>query len=169
MRIYLLGFMGCGKTTIGKTLAKKLNYTFIDLDTFIEEKSKCLIDNIFKEQGEDKFRELEKAALNKIFQLDNIVVSTGGGTPCFFDNIKRMNRQGISIYLKMDADALVNRLANNKVARPLIKQKSLSELKNYISKTLKKREKYYQKAHFVIDADNLKVDDLVEMVKIRGS
>ena len=106
MRIFLIGFMGCGKTTLGKKLAKHLNFNFIDLDRFIENKTVKSINVIFDEKGEQYFRDLEKESLNEIYKMDNLVIATGGGTPCFSDNMQTMLEKGICIYLKMEAEDL---------------------------------------------------------------
>ena len=157
MRIILFGFMGSGKSTYGRKLAKKMNHEFIDLDHYIESREKESIKHIFSHQGEDRFREIERECLLEILKKDNYVLATGGGTPCFYDNMKVMNQYGLTIYLKLDIKTLVSRLINAKINRPLIWGKSEKELTDFIKKTLKKRKKYYKKAHLTINAKDLDI------------
>jgi len=164
VRIFIIGYMGSGKTTVGKNLAQRLKFCFIDMDTFIEQKYHRTISNYFEADGEEKFREIEHLALKEIIKLENIVVATGGGTPCFYDNMDQMNRQGITIYLKMEVQALANRLKNNQSKRPLIKGKTQSQLIEYITKTLAERKKYYQKSHYTIETINLNTTELVKQI-----
>jgi len=163
--VYLLGFMGSGKTTIGKTLANVLNYSFIDLDLLIESKLQKTISEIFAEFGEMKFREMEKAALESTFSLENVVVATGGGTPCFFDNLAKINENGISVYLKMNLEILLGRLKSKIEKRPLLKNRNSNELRTYIENTLSEREIFYQKAHFTIVCNNLSIKNIKEEIK----
>ena len=133
MLIYLIGFMGSGKTTAGKKLARKLAYNFVDLDSLIESETGMSIQNYFGEFGEEKFRLLEQKTLKSTFAFKNTVVSTGGGAPCFFNNIDEINSKGLSIYLKADINLIISRLQGGKNKRPLIKNKNEGELKSYIS------------------------------------
>jgi len=110
MRIFLIGFMGSGKTTVGQKLARRLGYSFIDMDMQIEKESSMSINQIFKELGEDGFRRREHDLLLRIIRMDNVVVSTGGGVPCFDNNMELINQNGMSIYLKMTPESLVKRL-----------------------------------------------------------
>ncbi len=164
MRIFLMGFMGCGKTTIGKQVAEKLNFTFIDLDTFIEQKYQRSISSIFEKFGETYFREIEKKELKELLCFSNIVVSTGGGTPCFFDNMQIINKLGISCYLQTDIEILATRLSTAKNQRPLIKGKTHSELIEFITETLGKREEFYKQATFTIVASNLMMYAITELI-----
>lgn len=152
--------MGSGKTTAGKELAVRLNYSFVDLDLYIEKKEKRTISTIFSDEGEKNFRKIERRVLKEIVKTDNIVVACGGGTPCYSDNMLLMKEKGQTVYLEMPVGALINRLKNSYGERPLIKGKS-EELRNYISSTLAEREKYYQKAHYTVNALNLKVDSIL--------
>jgi len=153
-RIFLIGFMGSGKTTIGSLLAQKLDYSFIDLDHYIEKRVVKKITDIFDEKGEDGFRELEHKMLLEVSMLENVVISTGGGAACFHNNMDLMNETGLSIYLKLSTPTLVNRLQKAKDFRPLIKDKTDEELVIFIDKTLETREKYYLQATLVIDNDD---------------
>lgn len=152
--VFLVGFMGTGKTTIGKAIAKKLGFQHLDLDVFIENKYHKAISQIFKELGEENFRKLEQNALMQIVDFEQCVISTGGGTPCFFDNMQQINTRGISFYLKSDSKVLVDRLFNNGCRRPLLAGKNKTELLDYIEQTIAEREAFYLQAHAVINANN---------------
>jgi len=151
MNLYLVGYMGAGKTTIGKLLAEKLNRPFTDVDVYIENRYYQSVAGIFEKKEEAGFRELERSALLEISEFENAIVSTGGGLPCFFDNMDLMNETGITIYLKTSVTDLLNRLHSNKQNRPLIKGKSMEELRNFIESSLKKREPFYNQAKIIID------------------
>lgn len=155
--------MGAGKTTIGKRLAKELGVKFIDLDGFISGSMGVSISEIVARHGIDFFREKEKEALSQIFEMKNVVVSTGGGTPCFFDNMDQINTNGISIYLEMDEKSLVNRLVKNTESRPLIAGKSRSELEVFVSEHLGERLEYYKRAQLTINALSFKADKLKDL------
>ena len=155
MRIFLIGFMGCGKTTLGKKLAKDLNYNFIDLDTYIEKKTNKTITEIFDNKGEKKFRIVERESLIEVCKKDNIVIATGGGTPCFFDNMQEILVSGKAIYLKMKIKDLLERLETEKSQRPLIKNKSAKELENFIRNKLSKREYFYKKSDYTLQGKNI--------------
>ena len=143
--------MGAGKTTVGRLLANKINYSFIDVDCFIENRYHKTISKIFEEKGENGFREIEHRALLEISSYEKVVVSTGGGLPCFFDNMEIMNRTGITIYLKSSIDELISRLNTERQQRPLIMGKSLEELYNFVETNLKIREPFYNQAKFIFN------------------
>jgi shikimate kinase len=164
MKIFLTGYMGSGKSTAGKKLATKLNFEFIDLDKFIESECGQTISEIFDTKGENEFRALEHNALKKLITKDNLVVACGGGTPCYYGNMELMNNNGITIYLKMSAETLASRLVNAKGKRPLLENKTESELKDYITEHLEKREDIYHQAQYIVKGKNLNVDELVEFV-----
>jgi len=151
MNIYLVGYMGTGKTTVGKLLAKKLRRSFIDVDEFIENRYRKTIAAIFEEKGEAGFRKIEHRALQEISSFENIVVSTGGGLPCFFDNMDLLNQTGITVYLRASVDELFDRLSADMQKRPLVKGKNADELRNFIETNLKKREPFYNQSHFIFD------------------
>lgn len=146
--------MGSGKTTIGKALANKLGFQHLDLDVFIENKYHKTISQIFAELGEKEFRLLEQKALREVIDFEQCVISTGGGTPCFFDNMAQINAHGISFYLKSDSDVLADRLFYKGCRRPLLAGKNKDELKIYIEQTIAERLPFYQQAQVVIDANN---------------
>lgn len=150
-RIVLIGFMGAGKTTIGRQLAMALGLFFYDLDWYIEMRYHRTVSQIFAERGEDGFRELERNMLHEVAEFENIVLSCGGGTPCHFDNMDYLNAQAETVYLKAETPVLAAHLLMGKVERPLIKGKSKEELIRYIDETMKVREPYYLKAKHVLD------------------
>jgi shikimate kinase len=160
MRIYFIGFMGSGKSSIGKKMAARLGYNFIDLDDHIEKKSGMSIPDIFKSQGEDYFRKMESYSLKEIAGLDKVVVSTGGGTPCYSNNMDIINNSGVSIYLKMSSDTLYSRLRESKTNRPLLSGLNDQELRQYIADKLQEREFFYSQAHFKVKAKDLKPEEL---------
>lgn len=151
MLIYLVGFMGCGKSTIGKKLANRLGYHFIDLDIYIEQKHMSPIAAIFQKQGEAHFRQLESKSLREI-QGFGQVIATGGGTACFYDNMDWMNRQGTTIYLELSPEALFSRLVNVKYKRPSTKGLSDEELKQFIIQKLDERKPFYEQAKLKVNA-----------------
>ncbi len=165
-RIYLIGFMGSGKTTIGKLLAEKLDLGFIDLDFFIEKRYLKSISDIFKEKGEKTFREIEKKCLEEISAFENVVIATGGGTPCQFNNIKTMNNTGTTFYLYFNEKSLAERLElTNKKTRPLITLFSKEELLEYIKKTLSEREIFYNQANYKVQGtDKELIKQIIELV-----
>lgn len=166
MRIFLVGFMGSGKTTIGRKLSQRLGFTFIDQDDLIEETAGMTIPEIFSKEGEDGFRNREHQAIKELLSRDNVVVATGGGAPCFFNNMQLYNQNGITIYLKMPPAALASRLKDSATERPLIKNKSESELISYIQNTLEERKPYYEQATYTIKGIHLQVTDVIKIVDL---
>ncbi|GHT39838.1 shikimate kinase [Bacteroidia bacterium] len=154
-KIFLIGYMGAGKTTIGKRLAKKLGLQFIDMDQFIENRYHKKVSEIFAEKGEDFFREIERKALQEVAQFEDTVISTGGGAPCFFDNMELMNRSGITVYLKVPVNVLAQRLSEGKQERPLVKDKSKEELQQFIAGNVTKRETWYNQASVIYPAGKI--------------
>ncbi len=152
MIVYLIGYMGCGKTTLGEQLAKAMSYNFIDLDDFIEKSEKRTISQIFEQEGEAGFRGLEQKHLNILKDYNKLVVSTGGGTPCFYNNMEFMNKTGITIYLEMDVRSLCYRLQHGQKHRPLLRDKSEAELAQFVKQHLQERLPYYQQSQLTINA-----------------
>jgi shikimate kinase len=158
--------MGSGKSTIGKGLAKALKLQFIDLDSFIEERNHKTIPEIFALHGETEFRLLEQKALQEISTFENVVIATGGGAPCFFNNIEVIKATGKSIYLNGTPHILADRLLHSKTERPLIKGKSEEELIQFIHETLNKRDHYYKQADLIIDFDrDLRIDEVINFLR----
>lgn len=150
-RIILIGYMGAGKTTVGKVLAKELGMEFYDLDWYIESRMRKTVAQIFDERGEEGFRKIEHNMLHEVAEFENVIISCGGGTPCFFDNISYMNQQAQVVYLKADSDVLYKHLRMGKTERPLLKGKSPEELINFIQEQLEKRTPFYSQAHYTLD------------------
>lgn len=163
-KIYLVGFMGVGKSTVGKKLAKALDYAFVDLDDLFENTYKISIDSFFGKYGEKLFRDLEYRILESTFGMENTVISTGGGTPCQFDSMDKMNENGLTVYLEMSGGAIVQRLSNAKRKRPLVSDKQIDELSEFVSMRLKERSPYYQKSKIRIAATNLNLDELLAKI-----
>lgn len=161
MLIYLIGFMGSGKTTIGKELASKLGYSFFDIDQEIEEHFHLKVAEIFEKHGELAFREAERDWISKSRLLGDSVISTGGGSPCFYNNMEMMNQLGITIYLKTDSKTLTNRLKGSRNNRPLIKEKTDFELFEYVNAKLIERQLFYEKSKLTIHAFDIKVQDII--------
>ncbi len=157
--------MGSGKTTIGRKLAKYINYSFIDLDAYIENKFHITISQIFKEKGNLGFRKIEQQCLKEVSEFENTIISTGGGTPCYFNNINIINETGISVYLKLSPDNLFLRLNKSKYNRPLITDKTDEELIDFINSELNKREKFYNQAKIIADNKNWTINDYIEALK----
>lgn len=157
--------MGSGKSTLGRPLARRLGYDFVDLDKAIEEKEGMSIGAIFTQRGEDGFRDLERKYLqDNISRGGDMVISTGGGTPCFNANMALMNANGVSVYLKLSPGMLASRLTTTWVSRPLLEGKSPEELLQYIIDTLAVREEYYERANVVIANPSRDVTRLIDIL-----
>ena len=154
-RLFLVGYMGAGKTTLGHALAKELGIQFIDLDNYIENRFCKTIAQIFAEKGEEEFRNIERRMLQEVGEFEDVIISTGGGTPCFFDNIEYMNNQGTTVFLDVPVERLFIRLSIARQKRPLIKDKNDAELKAFITEQLEKRNEHYSKAFHSFRADKL--------------
>jgi shikimate kinase len=162
--IYLIGFMGSGKSTLGRVLARMLDYSFIDLDHYIEQQERTTIPEIFAQKGEEAFRELERLAIHETANKGQTVVATGGGAPCFFDNMAFMNQHGITVYLHITPENLTRRLASAKTHRPLLADKTDAELYAFIQNKLAERKPYYQKAAIVADTDTLSPEETAHKI-----
>lgn len=165
MRIYLIGYMGSGKSTLGKKLAKYAGLQFVDMDHYLEERNYKTIPQIFAEEGEAEFRKKERKALEELSEFSDVVIATGGGAPCFFDNVHLMNRTGKTIYLNIDPGILADRLMESKTERPLIKGKSREELIHFIDETLKKRNEFYSQAYYQITDPDTGLDEILKMIE----
>ena len=151
IRIFLTGYMGAGKTTLGKALARELHIPFIDLDWYIEERFHKTVGELFSERGEASFRELEKNMLHEVGEFEDVVISTGGGAPCFFDNMEYMNRVGTTVFLDVDPKVLFSRL-----------RKKDDELLDFIVQALEKRAPFYRQANYIYCADKLEDRSQIE-------
>ena len=164
MRIYLTGYMYSGKTTVGHKLATRLGYQWIDLDQMLETTFHTTVPIFFKRYGEEAFRKIEQKLLHSTAELDNIVISTGGGTPCHFDNIEWMNLHGTSVYFDVTIETLLRRASQSKKPRPILAGMTEEERSLYIRQQLSQRLPYYQKANIIFPADQPDLDQLVGLV-----
>ena len=160
IRIFIIGYMGAGKTTLGKSLARRLNLNYIDTDHFIESRYRKKISEIFAAEGEQHFRDIEHRVLLEVSEFEDIVISTGGGLPCFNDNMAIMNKSGITIFLDVSEEELAARLAESKNVRPVLKKRSGRELTDFIKENLSARRPFYEQAqiHFQTGAKYSKND-----------
>lgn len=156
--------MCVGKTTVGKALAKETGRKFYDLDWYIEERFHTKVSKIFADEGEERFRDLEQRMLHEVAEFEDIVLSCGGGTPCFFDNMDYMNSVGQTFFLKASPDTIVQHLEMSRGERPLLKGKSPEELRDFIIEQLAVREPFYKKAQQTIDVNVLDSFDKIEYV-----
>ncbi len=169
MKIYLIGLTGAGKSTIGRLLAKKLSYSFVDLDERIAYQTNRTIADIFEKDGEDSFRELENKFLKDVSSKEDIVIATGGGTPCYLDGLKFIKENGISVFLFAPIDIITERLyvADN-TYRPLLKNKSKEELNDYLSQRFTDRLPFYSNADMMFDTNcSSSFPDLVDQLAFR--
>lgn len=164
MIIFLIGFMGSGKSTLGRRLAKKISYDFMDMDKVLEESEGIGVPEIFAQKGEAYFRQKETELLKNLDQTRNMVVATGGGLPCHDDNMELINSKGVSVYLRMKVASLVCRLENAQMVRPLLQNLAADELQQYIENKLAEREPYYLMAHCIIKGESVKPDHVIALV-----
>lgn len=171
-RVYLIGFMGSGKTYTGRRLASLLDYSFIDLDALIVQRERRSIPDIFAQSGEREFRRLEREALEATQYMQQTVISCGGGTPCFFHNMNWINRHGLSVYLHTHRALLEQRLRRGQERRPLIKGMNDSELREFISRKVAERSPFYQQAMVEVrqntDEENLAESIHQHLLEITG-
>lgn len=153
IRIILIGYMGAGKTTVGKELAKALGISFYDLDWYIETRRRKTVKQIFDERGEEGFRQIEHNMLHEVAEFENVIISCGGGTPCFFDNMDYLNQQAETVYLKASPEVLYGHLKMGKGVRPLLLNKTPEEVQTFIREQLAYREQFYKKAKHTIDVN----------------
>jgi shikimate kinase len=165
MKIFLIGFMGSGKTHWGRLLSAKLSLPFRDLDTVIVEREKKSVSEIFAQKGEEYFRYQEKQTLEEIVtEEESFILSCGGGTPCFFNNIEFMKKNGKVIWLNTSIDALKERLLKERVSRPLIREIDDDELRRYIVRKLSERRMYYQQSDVTVNEESITLEELVRLL-----
>lgn len=160
--IFLIGYMGSGKSTLGKALASRCEVRFIDLDDYIEERSGKTIKEIFATEGEAAFRDLERRMLVEVSGFDNVLVACGGGTPCFGDNMELMNEHGVTVLLQASYERLLERLKRGRHKRPLIAALNDEELGDFITRQLELRMSHYSKAAEVFDSTLLEDENQIE-------
>jgi shikimate kinase len=165
--IYIIGFMGSGKSTTGKKLASLLGWSFIDLDKIIEKHTGETIQEIFSQNGEDYFRKIETRLLKTLKPGTNIIISTGGGTPCYSDNMDFMLDNGLTLYLKLTPEELKSRLSESKGTRPLIKDLDKEKLQSFIEEKLADREKCYDRSDITVEGIDVDINMLFSLIKSR--
>lgn len=164
--ISLMGFMGCGKTTLGKKLARKLNWEFVDVDAKIVEKLNMPITDIFTKYGEEEFRILENKMLKEFIDRSNVVISTGGGAPCFHDNLEMLKEHTLSLYIQLSPKALIQRLTQGETQkRPLLQGLNADEMLSFIESKLAERESYYLQADIILNQINNHPNEVIEIIK----
>jgi len=168
MRVFFIGFMGCGKTTWSRKLANHLGYEFMDLDHILEAKVGMTIAEYFEQHGQDAFRLLESQVLKETEYPENAIVSTGGGLPCFFDNMDWMNANGQTLYIKLSPKTLAERLDKGKTTRPLIAGKHGDELVAFIAEKLAEREDFYNRATHVVNGIDMSVEMLADVISVQN-
>lgn len=158
--IFLIGYMGAGKTAVGRALARRYGLEHIDLDWRIEQRFREKISDMFVTIGEEGFRSRERNMLQEVMAMEDVVVSVGGGTPCFFDNMEQMNAAGRTIYLKCGADVLTERIIRSQNKRPIVANKTKEELMKFVTEHLTEREAFYKQANEIWIADELRIENL---------
>lgn len=165
--IFLIGYMGCGKSTLGRAVSRASGMRFIDLDNYIEGRYHRTVKEIFAEKGEDGFRDVERRMLHEVADFEDVIVACGGGTPCFFDNMEYMNEHGTSVFLDTPIEKLHSRLMKGRYKRPLIAEKNDEELRQFIIEALAKRMEYYSKAQVIFPSDLLETtSEIAQTVKL---
>lgn len=165
MKIYLIGYMASGKTNLGREMAEAAGFSFADLDELFEEKYKVSILEFFEKYGEDLFRKFEHEILLETADLDNVVISTGGGTPCFYNNMDFILENGRSVYLKMPVSLLASRLSTIRKKRPLLKDVSSPEMEDHIARQVKEREAHYLRADLVAEGPEFNAAEIVRQIQ----
>ena len=165
MNIYLIGFMGSGKTNMGRLISNQLEYKFCDLDEMFEERYHFTVGHFFETFGEAEFRKIERNLLLSTVNFSQSVISTGGGTPCFFENIDFIKQNGLSVYFRLTAPQLISRLKQSKKPRPLIRNFQGEELDKQIITLLEHREPFYLKADLIIDGFNTSAPEISRTIR----
>jgi shikimate kinase len=168
MKIVLIGYMASGKSVVGKLLSSKMNIDFVDLDAYIENQEKMSIANMFSKKGEIYFRKVESLYLDQLLKTDkNYIISTGGGTPCYGNNLKKIKNFAISIYLKASIKIIYNRLLHESEQRPIVSEIPKNKLEEFIAKHLFERRSFYEQSSFTVDVNDKTIDEIVtEITKL---
>lgn len=164
MKVFLIGYMASGKTRLGKELSEITGYPHIDLDEVFEERYRISVDDFFAKYDESSFRRLEQELLIETESMPNAIVSTGGGTPCFFRNMDFMKKNGVCIYLRINSRILAQRLEKVKRKRPLLKTVEPDEIEGVVRKHLEEREPFYFQANHVVEAHNINPEFIMKMI-----
>ena len=160
--IFLIGYMGCGKSTMGRAVSELTGIPFIDLDNYIERRFHLTVKAIFAERGEEGFRDVERRMLQEVADFEDVIVACGGGTPCFFDNMEYMNSHGTTVFLNTPIPRLHSRLMRGRHKRPLIANKNDEELMEFIQKALADRMEHYTKAQIEFSSERLENREEIE-------
>lgn len=160
--IFLIGYMGCGKSTMGRAVSELTGIPFIDLDNYIERRFHHTVKAIFAERGEEGFRDVERRMLQEVADFEDVIVACGGGTPCFFDNMEYMNSHGTTVFLNTPIPRLHSRLMRGRHKRPLIANKNEEELMEFIQKALADRMEHYTKAQIEFSSERLENREEIE-------
>lgn len=164
MRIYLVGYMGAGKSTTSKRLANRLGWEAYDTDRLFEARFKISINDFFHKYDADLYRKLETQILHETLNLDHAVIATGGGTPCFNDNMEWMNQNGFTVFLKISSQSAITRLSQSKVKRPLIYDRPAEEISEFILRNYAERLPFYEQAQLTVKGEDLDIDELVTLI-----
>ena len=161
-KIYIVGYMGAGKTTAAKRLANRLGWEVADTDALFEEKYRISIDDFFHKYDEPLYRKLESQVLKETESLENTVISTGGGTACYFDNMEWMNRHGLTVFMRISPESVVDRVLHSRHKRPLVRGKSEAELMEYVSWHYATRLPFYEQAQITVKSENFDLEGLIQ-------
>ena len=164
-KIYFVGYMGAGKTTTARRLAQRLGWDVVDTDDLFEEKYKISVCDFFNKYDEDLYRKLESEVLKSTESMENVVISTGGGTACYFDNMDWMNQHGATVFLRISQKAVVDRLLHAKRKRPLSIGKSEDELTVFVEQHYTSRLPFYEQARITVKSEDLDLDNLVRQIE----
>ena len=165
-RIYIVGYTGAGKTTAARRLANHLGWGVVDTDAMFEEKYKISVCDFFNKYDEPLYRKLESEVLKSTADLENVVISTGGGTACYFDNMEWMNQHGLTVFLRISQKAVVDRLVHAKRKRPLAEGKTEAELTEFVNRHYTSRLPFYEQAKITVKAEDLDLDNLIKQIEI---
>ena len=161
-RIFLIGYMGAGKSTLGKSLACRMNLNYIDTDHFIENRYRKKVSDLFACEGEERFRQIEQRVLLEVSEFEDVIISTGGGLPCFCDNMTIMNERGITVFVDVPVEELVARLNESKNIRPLLKERTGDELAEFIREHLDSRRPFYEQSVIQLHVGQVRSENDVE-------
>ncbi len=164
-RIYIVGYMGAGKTTAARRLAQRMGWDVVDTDALFEEKYKISVNDFFNKYDEPLYRKLESEVLKATESLDHVVVSTGGGTACFFDNMDWMNQHGLTVFLRISPQAAVDRVIHSRHKRPLVEGKSEEELTEFVNQHYASRLPFYEQARIAAKSEDFDIESLMEAIK----
>lgn len=164
-RIYIVGYMGAGKTSAARRLAQRMGWEVVDTDALFEEKYKISVNDFFNKYDEPLYRKLESEVLKATESLDHVVVSTGGGTACFFDNMDWMNQHGLTVFLRISPQAAVDRVIHSRHKRPLVEGKSEEELMEFVSQHYASRLPFYEQARITAKSEDFDIERLMEAIK----